>query len=216
MRKLLVFALAAASLSAAGISLGSSQARASTPTHTQQIVVRPVDVNGHPVTGYSVTTESIDGFTCDEGPSPVAMNANIRFCGFSATYTVACWKSANHTALCLRNPRVKKLVRIHYSGSFNTVAAPKHPSPEGMVLGNAAYCSIRDGGAWSPSVNHPTWVGFYSCTKNSDVYGPPSSGDGINPTHPLWTVHTIAPSGEGPATTHIVVRAYFVGTKFHV
>jgi hypothetical protein len=213
MRKLFVFALAAAALCAFGISLGSAQARAATTT--QQIVVRPVDTTGHAVAGYSVTTETISGFSCNEGASPVAVNANIRFCGFSATYTVACWKSTNHTALCLRDPRVKKLVRIHYTGSFNPVAPPKHPSPQALGLRDTSYCTIRDGGAWSRPVNHPSWVGFYSCNHNQDVYGPPSTGDGITRTSPLWSVHTIAPSGKGPATLRYVTKAYFAGVKFH-
>lgn len=216
MRKLFVFALAAAAFCALGISLGSSQARATTTTGTatQHIVVRPVDASGHPVSGYSVTTESIPGFSCDEGTSPVALDANIRFCGFSATYTVACWKSTNHTALCLRDPRVKKLVRIHYTGSFDPIAAPAHRTPQALTLRDGSYCLIRDGGAWSPSTNHPNWVGFYACTHNQDVYGPPT-GDGIDRTHALWTVHTIAPSGQGPATLRYVTKTYVAGTKFH-
>jgi hypothetical protein len=192
-----------------GLSVVAATAATAAPA-TQKIVVRPVHSNGHPVTGYKVSTEKISGFTCDEGSSPVAVDPDISFCGFSATYTVACWKSTNHTALCLRNPLTKALVRIRYQGAFNKVAAPKHPSPEELRLGNSSLCSIRDGGAWGAPKQHPDWIGYDSCAKGA-VYGP-DTGDGIDRTHAAWTVHVFGGSLKGPGKVETVTKAYYVGT----
>jgi hypothetical protein len=183
---------------------------ASAAPATQKVVVRPVHSNGRPVSGYRVSTEQIDGFTCNEGSSPVAVDPDISFCGYSATYTVACWKSTHHTALCLRNPLKKALVRIRYTGAFNQVDAPAKPTPEGLRLGNSAFCSIRDGGAWGAPKQHPSWIGYDSCGKGS-VYGP-DTGDGINRSHAAWRVHVFGGSLKGPGTVETVRKAYYVGT----
>jgi hypothetical protein len=210
MRKVFLFAVAAAAVSAASISLASPPAHASGLPVTHKVVVRPVHANGTPAPGYRVVGESDGTFTCTDGPSPVAVDPNIRFCGPSATYTVACWKSANHTVLCLRDARARTLYRIHYSGSFRPVAKPTKPSPQDILLANGHKCLIRDGGAWSIVPSHPSWVGFYSCTgRVGDVYGP-ASGNGINRTTSHWTVETFAT--DHSITKRYITIAYYVGT----
>jgi hypothetical protein len=210
MRARLVFVLGLLLLAVIASFSASGAAGATTP-HTKRVVVRPVRANGTPVADYHVTRENDGSFTCDE-VSRVAVSANIRACGPSATYTVACWKSSHHTVLCLRDPRKKELARIPYQGSFSHVAAPKKPSPQALVLGNKRACDVRDGGAWGTVAAHPHWVGFYSCTgKVGDVYGP-AKGDGINRKHKLWTVETVSFGATEKITKHRVVKAYYVGT----
>lgn len=214
MRMIIAASAAAAVLLTSGVSSVTDAARAAPTTVpvqvTKRIVVRPVTATGRPAAGFTVARESIPGFACDGGASAGAVDPDIRFCGFSATYTVACWKSTNHTVLCLRDPASRRLVRIRYDGGFTHVAAPRRPTPQSLRLGNGEYCTIRDGGAWSIAVRHPFWVGDYSCTRDA-VYGPPN-GDGVDRSHPLWTVYTLAPSGRGPVTRRRVLTAYFVGT----
>jgi hypothetical protein len=212
MRKLLPALLSAAALTAAMISLVALATPAgASPRHTARIVVRPVHADGRPVAGYRVSSESISGFSCTD-VSPVAVDRNIRFCGFSATYTMACWKSAHHTVLCLRDPWAKRLVRIRYTGSFRPVAAPRHPAPEGLTLGDGNRCWIRDGGAWSPVLGHPNWYGGYGC-ELGDVYGP-GTHYGVSTRTDPWRVHLVVDAGTShqQITDHRVAKAYFVGT----
>lgn len=221
MRTFVLLTVAAATLITGGVSAAASpsaHASAASSTsaagalpHTRQVVVRPVHANGTPVAGYTVTRESIDGFSCDEGPSPVAVDPGIRFCGFSATYTVACWKSAHHTVLCLRNPLTRALVRIRYTGAFAPVAAPAHPSPQALVLRGRGYCTIRDGGAWGSVPGHPHWFGTYSCL-HSAIYG--TGPDGIDRSVDPWLVHTVTGYTGAPGSIHDrrVAVAYYAGT----
>jgi hypothetical protein len=207
-RKLLVLAVAAAT-GAAGIVLAAGPASAARAQHTKVAVVRPVHADGRPVAGYKVTREHISGFTCQD-VSPVAVDRNIDFCGFSATYTMACWKSRNHTVLCLRDPWTKELVRIRYSGRFAEHAAPAHPVPQALRLGNGNQCWIRDGGAWPIVTRHPKWFGAYGCDRG-DVFG---RGDGIQQRFHPWRVHLVVNAG-GPhqrISDHRVSKAFFVGT----
>jgi hypothetical protein len=210
MRTLLGLIAALATLGAGGVSLAATPHQLALP-HTQRVVVRPVHANGTPVAGYTVTKEKIPGFACTDGASTVAVSPNIRYCGFSATYTVACWKSANHTVLCLRNPRVKSLVRIAYTGTFTPVAKPKLPSPQAIGLFNGGYCTIRDGGAWGYVQGHPNWYGTYGCRRVA-VYGP--GRDGIDRSVNPWRVHTVSsPTGTpGSIVNRRVRTAYYVGT----
>lgn len=207
MRKLATFILAAATL-AAGFVLAAGSADAA-GRHTRITVIRPVHADGRPVTGYTVTHESVPGFTCLDA-SPVAVAADIDFCGFSATYTMACWKSKNHTVLCLRDPWTKQLVRIRYSGSFARHAAPRHPVPQALRLMNGDRCWVRDGGAWSFVIGHPHWSGAYGC-ESGDVYG---RGDGIDQSTQPWRVHVVTNAGLAGQriSDHRVGRAIFVGT----
>jgi len=195
---------------AALLAVASAAAAAPTAaTHTRVSVVRPVHADGTPVAGYTVRREHIDGFTCTDA-SPVAVDANIDFCGFSATNTVACWKSTHHTALCLRDPWTKVLVRIRYTGSFAKQAAPAHPMPQAMRLMDGNRCWVRDGGAWTGVTGHPHWYGTYSC-QTGDVYG---RGDGIKESSQPWRVHVVtnASMPNQHISVHRVARAIFVGT----
>jgi hypothetical protein len=190
----------------------SSTSEAPPANTTERVTVRPVTSAGDPAAGFSVTNEDQDSFTCTGETSPVAVSPNIRFCGYSATDTVACWKSSvPATVLCLRNPLTKKLVRIKYTGAFAPTAAPAHPAPQALVLNDDDQCQIRDGGAWATVPSQPTWVGWYYCASGKNIYGP-MSGNGIDETSLTWAVHAVAPSGIGPITTHSVTTAYYVGT----
>ncbi len=161
-----------------------------------------------------MTTETWSPFLCTDGASPSAVSPNIRYCGYSATHTSACWKSTvPSTVLCLRDPFGRTLVRIKYSGTFAPVAAPAKPAPHGLVLANGLHCQIRNGGAWSRIAKRPDWVGFYECANGVDVYGP-KGGDGVDRSAPMWTVQTVnATTGaSGPISEQDVTVAYFDGT----
>jgi hypothetical protein len=181
------------------------------------VVVRRVTATGQPAPGYTVTDETDDSFVCGGDSSPVAVSPNVRFCGYSATDTVACWKSTGMSVLRLRSPLRHRLVRIPYIGSFAPIAAPTHPGPEAVVLDDGLTCLVRDGGAWSAIPSRPGWVGWYYClTPNGalspwTIYGP-RGGNGIDETSPSWTVQTVAVSGQGPVVTRAVRTAYFGGT----
>jgi hypothetical protein len=206
---LVLTALSVAFAALAAFAVGTSSAGAALP-HTQKIVVRPVHANGTPVAGYSVSHESFDGFTCS-GPSSGAVDNNIEFCGFSATYTVACWKSSNHTVLCLRDPRAKELVRIRYQGTFHPATKLHNPSPQALALFNGNYCEIRDGGAWPMIKGHPQWNGYYGCRHNG-IYG--TGRDGIDRSVNPWRVHIVNDPNGGPGSivNRRVQLAYYVGT----
>jgi|1186.fasta_scaffold89838_2 hypothetical protein len=209
MRRALLLLVPAVLLAAFVAPVAAVAAPAAVPTHTVRVVVRPVHADGRPVHGYHVTRESIPGFSCAE-VSPVAVDKNIRFCGFSYTYTVACWRSRNHTVLCLRNPWSRQLVRIRYSGRFRPVAAPRPAVPQALRLGSGNRCWIRDGGAWSTVTGHPHWFGAYGC-EHGDVYG---ANDGIQESVNPWRVHVVRNAGQSNQRIHDyrVARAYFVGT----
>lgn len=194
----------------AGAVAGTAAPAPAAGRHTHTVVVRPVHRDGTPVAGWTVTKQKIPDFTCS-GASPVAVNRGIHFCGPSATYTVACWKSARHTVLCLRNPRRKHLVRIRYTGTLHRVSAPKHPSPQAFTLFGGGYCMIRDGGAWGQVNGHPNWYGDDSCNNGASVYGP--GRDGINRSRQPWSVHLVRfhPHSQTIRVRHIET-AYYAGT----
>jgi hypothetical protein len=208
-RLALAVALIAAPIAALLAVASAAAAAPATATPTRVSVVRPVHADGRPVAGYTVTRESIPGFTCQD-PSTVAVDAGIDFCGFSATNTMACWKSTHHTALCLRDPWSKKLARIRYSGTFVHTAAVKHPVPQALRLMNGDRCWIRDGGAWGWVTGHPHWFGDYGC-QQGDVYGP---GTGISKATNPWRVHVVYNAGmpNQKIVDRRVARAIFVGT----
>ncbi len=211
-----VCALAAVALAAGVLALASmASARASHPgaegrgTRTHHVVVRPVDASGNPAAGWTVNRERRSSVSCD-GAAPAAVDDDILICFPSAEYLPACWKSHHHTALCLRDARTHSLVRVNYAGGFGTATAPEQPSPQDLDLAHGQKCGIRVGGAWGQLPSHPHWVGFYSCTKGS-VYGSPS-GDGVNRSHPRWTVHVWKSGTKDTVITRGVDTAYFVGT----
>jgi hypothetical protein len=213
MRKLVVLVPTIAAL-CAGLALAAGQASAHAPASRQTVgvIVRPVHRDGTPVAGYTVQREHIPDFTCTGAPSPVAVDDNVRFCGPSVTYTVACWKSRNHTVLCLRDPRKKVLARIRYVGAFRPVRALNKPSPQALSLFNGTYCLIRDGGAWPQVKGHPHWFGTYSCSNGTFLYG--LGRDGIVRSHTPWQVHMVRFHRDGTQTitTRAAKVARYVGT----
>jgi hypothetical protein len=179
------------------------------PAPTHRVVVRPVDEAGHPVAGWTVTRERGTSVQCD-GPASAAVDNGITACFPTAEYLPSCWKSHHHTVLCLRDARKQKLVRVRYTGSLGSPHAPKHPSPQALDLVGGQACDIRFGGAWGQLPSHPKWVGFYSCTHGS-VYGP-ASGDGVDRSRPVWTVHVWKSGTKERVVTRGVAQAYYVGT----
>ena len=188
--------------------LGAAAAASAQRTGTVSIVVRPVHANGHPVAGWTVVRQSIADFRCNGGASVSAVDPNIVFCGYSATYTPSCWKSRNSTALCLRNPRSHTLYRIPYVGRFVGAAAPAHPQPQALKLRDNGYCEIRDGGAWGSPPTRPLWYGTYGCNSGGGIYT--GSGDGIDTSVNPWRVHVW--KGGPTILRDRVTTAYFVGT----
>lgn len=214
MRRIITLLTAVAALAAAALTLvlaGPANASPYAGRQTVRHVVRPVHANGTPVAGWTVKREKIPDFTCD-GTSPVAVDDGIYFCGPSATYTVACWKSARHTVLCLRSPFDKKLTRIRYTGTLQHVSAPAKPSPQALGLFGGTRCLIRDGGAWGQVKGHPKWIGYYSCDNGTAVYG--KTRDGIMRAHQPWRVYTVRFHKNGSQTirTRQIRTAYFAGT----
>lgn len=208
---LLTSALAAITAALTGAAFSAHADSSTALPHTQRVVVRPVHANGTPAAGYSVTREtSTDGVQC-WGASADAVDPGIDYCGASVTYTVACWKSHNHTVLCLRDPKRKHLVRIHYSGTYKTTAVPSHPKPQALDLFSGNYCWVRDGGAWPQVHGHPQWQGQYSCNSNG-IYGP--GNDGINRSVNPWSVHVVNNPNNNTRNSIVVRRvqtAYYVG-----
>ncbi len=206
----LVPALAAGALALGGVAAGHAATPSTAVAHTHRVVVRPVNAAGNPASGWTVTRERGLTVSCGD-PAPAAVDDGISECFPSAAYLPACWKSHHHTALCLRDPRVRKLVRVRYDGAFGSPTAPARPSPQALDLWGGQHCTIRVGGAWGQLPSHPTWVGFYSCTHGS-IYGPPT-GDGVNRHHPVWTVHLWKAQTRDTVVLRGVRTAYVVGTR---
>lgn len=146
---------------------------------------------------------------CGDG-SPVAVDDGIAICSPSAAYLPACWKSTDSTALCLRNATDKVLVRLPYTGAWGNPTKPSVTSPLNMRLADGDRCQIRVGGAWGTVPEHPDWLGFASCTKDGDVFGP-ASGDGIDRSTKSWTATLYNERTQKLSTQHVAV-AYLVGT----
>jgi hypothetical protein len=185
---------------------------------TKRVVIRPVDQAGQPAPGFTVTNDTKRFFGCAPAgkseASSVAVNANIMWCGSSADYAVACWQAADPShALCFRDPWSREIAESSMTTANPPGTTPlSQPHPMGLLLSDGDHCRIRNGGAWRSPVTHPTWVGYYFCTKNHSIYGPKASeGDGIDHSTPIWTVHV--GSGQGPLSVLRVVTAYYVGTK---
>jgi hypothetical protein len=127
---------------------------------------------------------------------------------------VACWKAAAaHKVLCMRNPRVRALVRIPRTGAFagTAVAPARDRAPLSMVLADGAYCALRDGGTRSHRSGHPRWVVTYDCDNSKEIWMRPGAAHfGVVERLPSWTV--IEAGATGPIVTRHVLRAWFVGT----
>ena len=213
--RILVAVTAAVAVLAAG-TVAVAPAGASTLSSTQRVVVRPVTAFGHPVSGFHVRIERSGQLDCSfPDPSPGAVDKNILLCSPSAEYAIACWKaSAPHHALCMRNPRVAKLAKIRTSGRFAHTAPRSQPVPLALRLANGVYCTIRDGGAGARLRHHPNWAATYYCRNGAAVWAPMTSrNDGVNASHPVWTVRTAPSSGKGSLVVRKVMRAWFVGTR---
>jgi hypothetical protein len=215
MRRLL--ALTVIALSGLGLTAAVDPAAAAAHRYpaTQKSVIRPVDAHGFARAGYSVTAEPTGSVDCSfPNPSPGAVDPNIEACFPSAEYAIACWKAAAaHKVLCMRNPRVRKLVRIPRQGAFaSTALAPaRDRAPLSMVLANGAYCGIRDGGAGPSRTGHPRWTATYYCSDGKALWLRPGARHlGVFEAFPSWTV--IEAAETGPITARHVLRAFFVGT----
>lgn len=174
---------------------------------TRTVVVRPVTADGAAAPGWRVHRERDGSASCSD-PSVAAVDDGIAECYPSALYLPSCWKSSDHTVLCLRDVTRKVLVRVRYRGAFPDVTAPEQPSPQALRLNHGQRCTLRVGGAWGTVPSHPSWLGFYSCDHGS-VYGPPD-GDGIDRDEPAWRVHLVHP--DDSVVVHSVRTAYLVGT----
>ncbi|HJQ07474.1 MAG TPA: hypothetical protein VJ872_18635 [Nocardioides sp.] len=189
-----------------GTANATDPSRASTLDHTARAVVRPVTSTGSPAAGYTVHREA--GSTSCSDQATTSVSAAVDTCFPTAYYFPSCWKSTNHTALCLRHVSDTRLVRIRYSGTFAAKPAVQRPSPQRLTLVGGGTCDIRIGGAWGVVPGHPDWVGWYSCT-NGSVYGSPT-GDGVNRSRPVWRVHLVG--SDGTLVTRRVAKATYVGT----
>lgn len=204
-----------------GIATGAMASQA-TPTAagtayptTQRIVIRPVTVSGHASPGFSVRRQRKNPIDCSyPEPSPAAVSRNIEFCSPSYEYAIACWKAAGHGhALCLRDPRTRKLSRIPTSGKFAATRRPPRGqrAPLLIVLTDGTRCSIRDGGAWGMRKSQPNWVGTYSCSRHGVVWAPRKARHwGVDESAASWTVRT--GGAHGRLVTRHIERSYFVGT----
>ena len=179
-------------------------------TATQQVVVRPVHADGTPAAQWTVTRQS--GSTDCWGSSRAAVNRGIAECGPTAYYLPSCWRSRDHTVLCVRDLRRRELVRIRWTGTWPATPKPDRPSPQNLQLGDGQRCDIRLGGAWSAPTSHPRWFGYYSCDR-STVYGPGSRRDGIIRSTTPWRVDTWVNGTDGTIVRRRVTAAYYVGTR---
>ncbi|WP_460604779.1 hypothetical protein [Jatrophihabitans fulvus] len=183
---------------------------------TVEQIVRPVTAQGAPADGWSVQAEQMpDGFRC-VGSSPVAVDPGIATCGAPEDFTIACWKSTDRTVLCLRDPKVKRLARIGYAGSFPSSPAPTLAIPLEVGLRYFGTCMVRDGGAALTPPAHPTWTATYACASSKHglgyLVGPRSGSGGIDRSTRLWTVHwKNAHRPNGKIVKDRVVTAYVVG-----
>jgi hypothetical protein len=207
----LLVATVSAALAASALVSGTTVGATGATAHTHRVVVRPVDTAGRAVAGWTVHRERGVSVQCD-GPAPAAVDDGIGTCFPTMEDLPACWKSHHHTALCLRNARKQRLVRVRYTGTFGSPTAPHRATPQNLDLAGGQRCAIRIGGTWGRLPSHPSWIGFYSCGKDTgSVYGP-ASGDGINRRHSPWTVRIWKIATKQHVVTRDIGTAYYVGT----
>lgn len=216
MRRLTFLALIATLATLVTALTGLAPTASAAPTDkpaTKQVVVRPVTAAGAPAAGWTVTRES--GTVDCYGSAPSSVDDGITACFPTAYGLRACWRSARHTVLCVRDVADRSLVRVRYDGRYPRATAPQVAQPAALALADGRSCLLRVGGAWGSPAQHPQWVGFDSCTRSADVYGGGAPGDGINRSSRTWTVklwrHGVDPKGER-LVTRAVTTAYVVGT----
>lgn len=187
------------------------------PAKTVQLVVRPVTAQGEPADGYQVVVEEApDGFRCT-GSSPVAVTAGVATCGRPDDDTIACWKSSDHTVLCLRDPRSHRLSRIPYVGSFPATPVTATPEPMALDLHFYGSCSLRTGGSTTRLAAHPSWSATYACTSPKHgpgyLYGPGGSSVGLDRSVAWWRAQWTNLKKSSPKLDNDRVNtAYRVGT----
>jgi len=180
---------------------------------TAQIVVRPVTASGLLAPGFG-TSHGTDTVTCSVGAaaSPAAVDNDIVACTPEASDAVACWAAADPGhVFCLRDPWAEDVVELPLADHVPHVTAPKHPHPLGLTLADGTHCDLRVGGTSTVLVGHPTWFAAFICNATTAVWGPPT-GDGIDTSGPMWTVHVAALDGTGALATTTVTDAYYAGT----
>jgi hypothetical protein len=188
------------------------------PPATVRVIVAPVTGNGHAAAGFTVQRQKDVNVSCAPAyASMVAIDANIEECSPSAAYAVACWKSATpHRALCLEDPRHKKLLLDTLTGKFAPTApvAGRQRAPFVMTLTGGASCSIRIGGTGTELKSHPTYDITYYCNKGVGAVWlkPHGAHYGVDESADSWTVRTASSDGTGQLVTRHVLQAYFVAT----
>ncbi|WP_134764735.1 hypothetical protein [Nocardioides sp. 1609] len=210
----LVVAATLTSLPASGPAAGQPPAAApATSTaapDTRLTVVRPVTTEGRPAPGW--TTSRLTGSVTCDGAAPGAVSPGIASCYPTAYGLQACWKSSGHTVLCVRDARGKQLFRVRHEGRFpRRLQAPTEPTPVTLALDGGRRCLSRVGGAWGAPSQHPDWIGYYSCTQDASVYGPPDLADGIDRTADAWRVRLLLEPQDVLVRRH-VRAAWYVGT----
>lgn len=181
-----------------------------TPPATHLVTVRPVDATGRPAPGWSVADDSMQ-VQCGE-PSPVTVDPGVVSCFPTVAYALACWhaQDGGHV-LCLRDPRVRTLVRLPLTGRFSiTGTQPRAAVPFALDLADGTRCAARDGGTSSDLGGHPGWVATYFC--GTWAVWAPSTSNGIDEANAGWSVQLAAVTGQGPLRTVAVDTAYLVGT----
>ncbi|WP_018159247.1 hypothetical protein [Smaragdicoccus niigatensis] len=171
------------------------------PASVQEIVLRPIDENGKVQPGWSVN-DAASAVSCDAAKSsPNAVTAGVvEGCGSDADGFLACWPTSHkYSAVCLRQPVGKHLVRIDTKITAKGVAA-KNPEPLAIGLDDGRVCSIIHGGAWGPE-GAPDFL----CHAYPDFAG---VWNGINKTATGWTVDVKTQDGQ---TSRAVTSVYYVG-----
>lgn len=184
---------------------------------TERTVVRPVTSHHRAAHGWHVHTEA-PGTALDcyrNQPSIAAVNNNVDWCGATADNTPACWRGPRpKVALCINDVCSHKLIRRSLNRRFPRATAPKHPRPLLMTLANGLTCTWRVGGAGPSLPNHPGWAASYYCNRGKAVWTRSPSTQGVNMTHPRWTVHIARDDGKAGALRVVGVRhGWFVGTR---
>ncbi|NHC45616.1 hypothetical protein [Motilibacter aurantiacus] len=123
-------------------------------------------------------------------PAPSAVTANIYSCSPSAASADTCWREGTRKrVLCLVDPWSRTLTEYLLDRDPVVGVEPlQRPLPIGLVLADGRRCRMRVGGAWGALDQHPTWVGYYSCSRGEVWAAPDSPTGGIDRSSRVWTV----------------------------